>query len=87
MYKRVIIDNILYILVENKGKCMFCKGEYVSYNHYIISECLCGGCIVSGGTTPRAKVSGHNFINNSVWKNVETGETVTHSQLFGGQAQ
>jgi hypothetical protein len=71
-----------YILYKNIGWCKSCETQYECEHKLFIIECLCKGCIVSGGITTAAKVYGPCAENISIWKNVETSELISNSELL-----
>jgi late competence protein required for DNA uptake (superfamily II DNA/RNA helicase) len=82
MNKIVTVGSDQYILYKNIGWCKSCETHYECEHKLFIIECYCKGCIVSGGITTAAKVYGASAYNISIWKNMETGELITNSQLL-----
>ena len=76
------ICGVDYVLYKNIGWCKCCQSKYECEYKIVTIECECKGCFVSGGITGSAKVYGPSSQNISIWKNMETGELIKHSDLL-----
>ena len=78
---QLTIRNKTYRLLRNIGYCKNCKSVNESTHDWLIIECSCNTCIVSGGITYKARVYGANAINISEWLDIETGKTIDYNEI------
>jgi hypothetical protein len=75
------INNKKYKLINNLGYCKNCQTINESSYDWVIIECSCSSCFVSGGTSYKARVYGVHAVNVSKWLDVDSGTIVTYNEL------
>jgi hypothetical protein len=78
----ITIHNKKYKLLRNLAYCKNCQIVYESAFDWLIVECGCNTCFVSGGIGPKSRIYGANAVNVSEWLDLETGKKIPNNMMY-----